>query len=276
LPDSRRPLGRLTTSRFIPRAVAHLTIVALVAVTSAVGLAAAGLDGDSTASPAVSQPFAFDLITTARGAAAEAEPLRAATIELTPDPEGEDLALVRVMPWPSSEPLPTPVPPTETPIPDAAPQTATGQTATEQTATGQTAPVAQPAPTAPPAPAPAPTTSRLSWPVPGGTVSQYYHGGHRALDIAAPYGSSVVAAADGTVTWAGWRSNGGGLVVAIDHGGGLVTRYNHLGSIWVGPGQWVARGQGIAGVGCTGICTGPHVHFEVILNGVAINPLRLM
>jgi murein DD-endopeptidase MepM/ murein hydrolase activator NlpD len=114
------------------------------------------------------------------------------------------------------------------------------------------------------------------WPVIGGSISQYYHAGHLALDIAASYGSTVVAAKGGTVTWSGWRNNGGGYVIAIDHGGGMQTVYNHLGSIWVGVGQYVAAGQGIGGVGCTGTCTGPHVHFEVIVNGVIDNPLRYL
>jgi murein DD-endopeptidase MepM/ murein hydrolase activator NlpD len=56
----------------------------------------------------------------------------------------------------------------------------------------------------------------------------------------------------------------------------MTTVYNHLGSIWVSPGQYVAAGQGIGGVGCTGMCTGPHVHFEVIVNGVIDNPLRYL
>jgi murein DD-endopeptidase MepM/ murein hydrolase activator NlpD len=56
----------------------------------------------------------------------------------------------------------------------------------------------------------------------------------------------------------------------------MTTVYNHLGSIWVSPGQAVARGQGIGGVGCTGICTGPHVHFEVIVGGYKVNPLRYL
>jgi murein DD-endopeptidase MepM/ murein hydrolase activator NlpD len=122
--------------------------------------------------------------------------------------------------------------------------------------------------------APALATGPLVWPVPAGSISQYYHSGHLALDIAASYGSLVVAAQGGTVAWAGWRNNGGGYVISIDHGNGMSTVYNHLGSIWVSPGQWVGAGQGIGGVGCTGVCTGPHVHFEVIVNGVIDNPLR--
>ena len=124
--------------------------------------------------------------------------------------------------------------------------------------------------------APAPAPASLLWPVVGGTISQYYHAGHLALDIAAPYGSTVVAAQAGVVTSSGWRNTGGGYVISIDHGNGMITVYNHLGSLWVSAGQYVAAGQGIAGVGCTGICTGPHVHFEVIVNGVIDNPLRYL
>ncbi len=83
-----------------------------------------------------------------------------------------------------------------------------------------------------------------------------------------------MAAQSGIVTSAGWRNNGGGNVIEIDHGNGLTTVYNHLGSIWVSPGAYVAAGQGIGGVGCTGMCTGPHVHFEVIVNGIIDNPMR--
>jgi len=84
----------------------------------------------------------------------------------------------------------------------------------------------------------------------------------------------VVAAQSGIVTWSGWRNNGGGYVIAIDHGNGMQTVYNHLGDLWVSSGAYVAAGQGIGAVGCTGICTGPHVHFEVIVNGIIDNPQR--
>jgi len=114
------------------------------------------------------------------------------------------------------------------------------------------------------------------WPVPGGVITQYYSSYHKALDIAAPAGSTVIAAAAGVVTWSGWKDNGGGLVIAIDHGNGIVTVYNHLGALWVAAGVSVAAGQGIAAVGCTGVCTGPHVHFEVIVDGVIVNPLRYL
>jgi len=85
-----------------------------------------------------------------------------------------------------------------------------------------------------------------------------------------------MASDGGVVTWAGWRNNGGGLVVEIDHGNGIRTVYNHLGTIFVGPGQAVSKGEAIAAVGCTGMCTGPHVHFEVIIGGVLVNPLRYL
>jgi murein DD-endopeptidase MepM/ murein hydrolase activator NlpD len=119
-------------------------------------------------------------------------------------------------------------------------------------------------------------TGQLAWPVSGGTITTYFSAAHPAIDIAAPYGTTVMAADGGVVTWAGWRNNGGGMVVQVDHGNGIVTVYNHLGSIWVGPGQAVTKGQGIAAVGCTGLCTGPHVHFEVIVGGAIVNPLRYL
>jgi hypothetical protein len=116
----------------------------------------------------------------------------------------------------------------------------------------------------------------LSWPVPGGYISQYFWAGHQAVDIAHSYGSAVLAADTGTVVSAGWMNNGGGLVITIQHPDGKVTGYNHLGSVLVSPGQGVLRGEQIATVGCTGICTGPHVHFAVIVDGVLVNPLRFL
>jgi murein DD-endopeptidase MepM/ murein hydrolase activator NlpD len=116
----------------------------------------------------------------------------------------------------------------------------------------------------------------LTWPVPGGYVSQYFWSGHLGLDIAHNAGGQVVAADTGTVTQAGWLNNGGGMVITIAHSDGRVTQYNHLGSILVTVGQGVVRGQQIGVVGCTGWCTGPHVHFVVIVNNVIVNPLRFL
>jgi murein DD-endopeptidase MepM/ murein hydrolase activator NlpD len=124
------------------------------------------------------------------------------------------------------------------------------------------------------------TGGKFLWPVIGGGnyISQYYHYGHYALDIAADYGSTVRAAADGTVIFAGWKSNGGGYQVWIAHGSGLYTTYNHMSAISVGLGQTVSRGTHVGRVGQSGNATGPHLHFEVwrgpIWNGGRrVNPL---
>ena len=120
----------------------------------------------------------------------------------------------------------------------------------------------------------------MAWPVVGGGnyISQYFHYGHYGLDIAADFGSKVRAAAGGTVTFAGWKNNGGGYQVWIAHGSGLYTTYNHMSGVSVGRGQSVGKGQQVGRVGQTGHATGPHLHFEVwrgaIWNGGdRVNPL---
>jgi murein DD-endopeptidase MepM/ murein hydrolase activator NlpD len=95
---------------------------------------------------------------------------------------------------------------------------------------------------------------------------------HEGIDIAVPSGTPVAAAASGTVITAGWLGGYGNLVV-IDHGNGLATAYGHNSSVTVGAGQSVAQGQVIAYSGSTGHSTGPHVHFEVRVNGSAVDPL---
>jgi murein DD-endopeptidase MepM/ murein hydrolase activator NlpD len=122
---------------------------------------------------------------------------------------------------------------------------------------------------------------RFAWPVIGGNnyISQYFHYGHWAIDIAATYGSKVVAAAKGTVIFAGWKNNGGGYQVWISHGSNLYTTYNHMSAITVYAGQSVGRGQQVGRVGMTGDATGPHLHFEVWIGpiwngGTRQNPLR--
>lgn len=95
---------------------------------------------------------------------------------------------------------------------------------------------------------------------------------HQGLDIGAPYGSAIVAAADGVVFTAAYQPNGAGNYLVVSHGGGLYTVYMHCSSLAVSSGQSVKRGQTIAYVGSTGISTGNHLHFGVQLNGSYVNP----
>ena len=121
----------------------------------------------------------------------------------------------------------------------------------------------------------------FAWPVVGGGnyISQFFHYGHYALDIAASYGTKVVAAADGKVIFAGWKSNGGGWQVWISHGSNLYTTYNHMSALTVSTGQSVGRGQQVGRIGQSGWATGPHLHFEVWVGmiwggGIQVNPLK--
>lgn len=120
----------------------------------------------------------------------------------------------------------------------------------------------------------------LSWPVSGQITSPFglrhspFGGGmefHQGLDIAAPTGTTISAAAGGTVISAGWYG-GYGNYILIDHGGGVATGYGHCSQIFVSSGQTVQRGQAIGAVGSTGASTGPHLHFEVRINGKAVDP----
>ncbi|MDQ7821071.1 MAG: peptidoglycan DD-metalloendopeptidase family protein [Armatimonadota bacterium] len=97
---------------------------------------------------------------------------------------------------------------------------------------------------------------------------------HRGVDIAAPHGAPVLAAAPGRVIYAGWFG-GYGKIVIVDHGGGVSTLYGHLSTILVRPPDPVRRGQPIGRVGSTGYSTGPHVHFEIRIDGVPVDPDRL-
>ena len=95
---------------------------------------------------------------------------------------------------------------------------------------------------------------------------------HEGIDLGAAYGTPIRAAASGTVIYCGWESGYGNLTV-IDHGGNLATAYGHQSSIAVSCGQTVAQGQVIGYVGSTGHSTGPHLHFEVRVNGNPVDPL---
>ncbi len=96
---------------------------------------------------------------------------------------------------------------------------------------------------------------------------------HEGIDISAPFGTPILAAAKGTVTYAGWIA-GLGNTVEIDHGYGFVTRYGHASKLLVRRGDQVRRGNPIAQVGSTGISTSPHLHYEVRLGGKAVNPMN--
>lgn len=98
-----------------------------------------------------------------------------------------------------------------------------------------------------------------------------YNRMHRGVDIAAPWGSPVFAASDGVVQFAG-RSSGYGNFIKVTHGGGYGTGYGHLSRIYVRNGEHVRRGQRIGAVGNTGLSTGPHLHYELYRNGMAVNP----
>jgi murein DD-endopeptidase MepM/ murein hydrolase activator NlpD len=115
----------------------------------------------------------------------------------------------------------------------------------------------------------------LIWPVNGPVTSPFgmrWGRMHEGIDIGVGYGTPIHAAAGGTVVYAGWESDYGNFVV-IDHGGGLATAYGHQSAIAVHLGEPVSQGQVIGYVGCTGHCFGPHLHFEVRINGTAVDPL---
>ena len=105
----------------------------------------------------------------------------------------------------------------------------------------------------------------------GGMSSEF----HKGQDISAPFGTPVSATADGVVVVAGWKT-GYGRVVYVDHGNGLSTRYGHLSRLDVAVGQMVKRGAQLGLVGSSGRSTGPHLHYEVRINGEPTNPLHYL
>jgi len=95
---------------------------------------------------------------------------------------------------------------------------------------------------------------------------------HTGVDIAAPYGSNAIAAANGKVIYTGWRG-GYGHTIIVDHGGGMATMYPHLSKYLVKVGDYVKRNQAVGKIGTSGWSTGPHIHFEVRINGDHVNPM---
>ena len=120
-------------------------------------------------------------------------------------------------------------------------------------------------------------SGQLSNPCPGASISSTFgyrtfdNSYHNGLDLAASSGAPTYAADDGTVIIAGWSDSAGNWVV-IDHGNGMVTKYMHHSALAVSAGQSVSRGQQIGYVGSTGYSTGPHLHFQVEMNGSAVDP----
>lgn len=120
-----------------------------------------------------------------------------------------------------------------------------------------------------------PSASGFIWPVNGIVVSGFgmrWGRMHEGIDITASTGTPIWAAAAGTVIWSGWRGGYGNCVV-VDHGNGLATLYAHASALLVAVGQSVSQGETVALVGSTGNSSGPHLHFEVRVNGVAVDPL---
>ena len=123
-------------------------------------------------------------------------------------------------------------------------------------------------------------TGSMSWPVSGPVTSGYgwrvhpifgTQKFHTGIDLGVGYGTSIRATDSGNVIHAGW-CGGYGYAVIIDHGNGISTLYAHCSRLYVSYGQAVSKGQSVAAVGSTGYSTGPHLHFEVRVNGVPVNP----
>src|SRR3954468_9588910 len=120
-----------------------------------------------------------------------------------------------------------------------------------------------------------PSNAGLIWPVSGPITSPFgWRWGrmHEGIDIGASTGTPIHAAAGGTVIYCGWEEGYGNFVV-LDHGGNLATAHGHQSAIAGACGQQVDQGQVIGYVGCTGHCTGPHLHFEVRIDGNPVDPM---
>lgn len=114
---------------------------------------------------------------------------------------------------------------------------------------------------------------KLVWPTDQHLINQYFKSRHPGLDLNGNLSNHTYAVDDGIVTFSGWNSGGYGNMILIDHGNGMVTRYAHHSKQYVGVGDHVAKGQVIGQIGSTGRSTGPHLHFELYVNGRRVNPL---
>jgi len=167
--------------------------------------------------------------------------------------------------------LPGAVPPPPAPPPPAAAPTAPPVAAPQ--------PASEPAVVSAPEPAPAPAraSSGYIWPY-YASITQYFSSTHHGIDIDGygRYGAQISAAASGTVVLAAYQDYGYGNYVVIQHPDGSQTLYAHLSEIWVSQGQYVSQGQGIGALGATGYATGPHLHFEIHIGGVPVDPLAYL
>lgn len=114
----------------------------------------------------------------------------------------------------------------------------------------------------------------LIWPV-RDTINTAFGGGHDGIDIEGETGDPIAAAGSGRITFAGDDGDGYGTKLVIAHGGGFSTLYSHLAKINVDKG-WVSQGDIVGTVGCTGSCTGDHLHFEILRHGQPVNPVPLL
>ena len=119
-----------------------------------------------------------------------------------------------------------------------------------------------------------PLGDQLVWPTPSRKINQYFKGWrHTGIDIHGTLEHDIYAALGGEVVSSGWNSGGYGYWVVIDHGNGMKTLYAHASKLFVQAGQHVEKGQALGKVGSTGRSTGPHLHFEIIVDGARQNPL---
>lgn len=115
--------------------------------------------------------------------------------------------------------------------------------------------------------------NRMTWPTTGYRITQYFSFSHFAIDVANKIGTPLYAADAGVVETAGWGKGYGNNIV-VNHGGGKKTRYAHMNKFYVSKGDRVEKGEQLGQMGNTGWSTGPHIHFEVIINNVKYNPLN--
>jgi murein DD-endopeptidase MepM/ murein hydrolase activator NlpD len=184
--------------------------------------------------------------------------------------EGMVLVLPGGVPPPPPAPEPEPVAePAPEPAPAADPPPASGPLP---------AGIVTPPPPPPPAAVIVPSVGYI-WPVAGSLNSYFgprWGSFHKGIDIGAPSGTPVASAASGQVVLATYRDNGYGNYVIVRHDDGSQTLYAHLSAIWVALGQYVNQGDLVGAVGCTGWCTGNHLHFEIIIGGSPVNPLHYL